>query len=166
MKRHCRCVSCLKRKHRASTARAANARRVMSRSRLRSLSGFRRERLCRRRAGAVIWPEAVVWPPRTNVRPKLPLADGDWCIHTAIANLRLSITYQGAYHVTMSNQFGHDVDFNCRHCGARYVVSYTELPVADSGSVYCECCKRRMVQWNSALQPRYRLVKGPDRQYP
>jgi hypothetical protein len=120
----------------------------------------------RRHSGAVIRPEAQVWPPQTDVRPKLPLADGDWCIHTAIANLRLSIRRQGAYHVIMSNQSSPDVDFNCRHCGARYVVSYTELPIADSGSVYCECCKRRMVQWNSALQPRYKLVERPDRKYP
>ena len=60
-------------------------------------------------------------------------------------------------------QNAHDVDFICRHCGAQYVVSYTKLPIADSGSAYCEVCKRRMVQWNSALQPFYRLVKRPDR---
>jgi predicted Zn finger-like uncharacterized protein len=57
----------------------------------------------------------------------------------------------------------HDVAFSCPHCGARYVVSYTQLPIADSGNHYCECCKRRMVQWNSALQPHYKLVERPDR---
>ena len=57
----------------------------------------------------------------------------------------------------------HDVDFICRHYGAQYVVSYTKLAIADSGSAYCEVCKRRMVQWNSDLQPFYRLVKWPDR---
>jgi hypothetical protein len=67
-----------------------------------------------------------------------------------------------AYSATMSSQFGHDIAFRCPHCGARYVVSYTELPIADSGSDYCECCKRRMLQWNSALQPRYRLVERPS----
>ena len=34
----------------------------------------------------------------------------------------------------MGSRFGHDIDFSCPHCGARYVVSYTELPIADSGS--------------------------------
>jgi formate dehydrogenase maturation protein FdhE len=80
-------------------------------------------------------------------------------VHMTIADLCLSIRHQGAYTAMMSSQFGHDVEFYCPHCGARYVVSYTELPIADSGSEYCECCKRRMIQWNSALQPRYRLVK-------
>ena len=83
--------------------------------------------------------------------------------HPTIAALRLSIGHQSAYSAAMSRQ---DIDFTCRHCGARYVVSYTELPVADSGSVYCKCCKRRMVQWNSALQPRYRLVERPERHHP
>ena len=59
----------------------------------------------------------------------------------------------------------HDVAFCCPHCGARYAVSYTELPIADSGSDYCECCRRRMVQWNSALQPHYRLVERSDRNH-
>ncbi len=49
-------------------------------------------------------------------------------------------------------------DFFCPQCGARYVVSYTALPIADSGSVYCDVCRRRMIQWNSALRPLYRLV--------
>jgi transcription elongation factor Elf1 len=65
-----------------------------------------------------------------------------------------------------SSQSAHDVAFSCPHCGARYVVSYTELPIAHSGSDYCECCKRRMVQWNSALRPYYRLVERPDRNHP
>jgi predicted Zn finger-like uncharacterized protein len=70
----------------------------------------------------------------------------------------------GAYDATMNSQnFTHEVDFICPHCEAQYIVNYTELPVADSDSVYCEVCKRRMVQWNSALQPRYRLVNPPDR---
>ena len=34
------------------------------------------------------------------------------------------------------------------------------------GSDYCECCKRRMLQWNSALQPHYRLVERPERKHP
>lgn len=85
-----------------------------------------------------------------------------WGVQELIADLRLSIGHQSVYNATMSRQ---DIDFSCRHCGAQYVVSYTELSVADSGSVYCKCCKRRMVQWNSALKPRYRLVERPQRQY-
>src|ERR1019366_2242821 len=56
----------------------------------------------------------------------------------------------------------HGDDFTCRHCGALYVVSNIELPIADSGSVYCQVCRRQMIQWNSILQPSYRLVKQPD----
>jgi hypothetical protein len=44
-------------------------------------------------------------------------------------------------------------NFICRHCGAQYLVSYTELPVAYSGSVYCNVCRR---------EPSYKLVKRPD----
>ncbi len=66
-------------------------------------------------------------------------------------------------HVSMSGQ---DIHFSCQNCGARYVVNHIELPIADSGSVYCECCKRRMVQWNSAMQPRYRLVERPEPKHP
>jgi predicted Zn finger-like uncharacterized protein len=62
-----------------------------------------------------------------------------------------------------SSKITHDVDFSCPHCGAQYIVSYTKLPIADSGSAYCECCRQRMIQWNSALQPFYRLVQPPDR---
>ncbi|MBI2714233.1 MAG: hypothetical protein HYX37_07230 [Rhizobiales bacterium] len=43
-------------------------------------------------------------------------------------------------------------------------MSYTELPIADSGSAYCKCCRQRMIQWNSALRPFYRLVQPPDRE--
>jgi predicted Zn finger-like uncharacterized protein len=56
----------------------------------------------------------------------------------------------------------HGGDFFCRHCGAQYVVTYTDLPIADSGSVYCDVCKRKMIQWNSTLEPSYKLVKRPD----
>jgi len=66
----------------------------------------------------------------------------------------------------MSNQFGQDVDYNCPHCGARYIVSYTKLPIADSGSAYCEHCRRRMIQWNSAMKPFYKLVQRPDSKHP
>jgi len=70
---------------------------------------------------------------------------------------------QGAYDASMRTTtlaYGHD--FICRHCGAQYLVSYTELPIADSGSVYCDVCRRRMIQWNSSQQPSYKLVKRPD----
>jgi hypothetical protein len=53
-------------------------------------------------------------------------------------------------------------DFICRFCGAQYFVRYTALPIADSGSVYCDVCRRRMVQWNSCKEPSYKLVKRPD----
>jgi hypothetical protein len=53
-------------------------------------------------------------------------------------------------------------DFICRYCGAQYFVSYTALPIADSGSVYCDVCRRRMIQWNSSKEPSYKLVKRPD----
>jgi predicted Zn finger-like uncharacterized protein len=62
----------------------------------------------------------------------------------------------------MSRKFGEDADFFCPHCGALYAVSYTKLPMADSGSDYCESCKRRMIQWNSTLRPRYKLVQRPE----
>ena len=67
--------------------------------------------------------------------------------------------HQGPYDSTMrSQETTRGAYFFCRQCGARYVVSYTALPIADSGSVYCDVCRRRMIQWNSALQPFYRLV--------
>jgi hypothetical protein len=53
-------------------------------------------------------------------------------------------------------------DFICRHCGAQYLVRYTELPIADSGSVYCDVCRRQMIQWNSSREPSYKLVKRPN----
>jgi hypothetical protein len=56
----------------------------------------------------------------------------------------------------------HGGDFTCRHCGALYVVSNTQLPIADSGSAYCEVCRRQMIQWNSSQEPSYKIVKGPD----
>jgi hypothetical protein len=56
----------------------------------------------------------------------------------------------------------HAWDFFCSHCGAQYVVNYTKLPIADSGSAYCAVCKRKMSQWNSRQEPSYKLVKRPD----
>jgi hypothetical protein len=52
--------------------------------------------------------------------------------------------------------------FICRHCGALYLVRYAELPIADSGSVYCEVCRRQMIQWNSSQEPSFKLMKRPD----
>ncbi len=70
-----------------------------------------------------------------------------------------SARHQGTYDSTMRRQeITRGADFFCRQCGARYVVSYTALPIADSGSVYCDFCRRRLIQWNSALRPFYRLV--------
>jgi predicted Zn finger-like uncharacterized protein len=57
----------------------------------------------------------------------------------------------------------HGGNFFCPHCGAQYVVSYTQLPIADSGSAYCAVCKRKMIQWSSSQEPFYKLVKRPDR---
>ena len=56
--------------------------------------------------------------------------------------------------------------FICRHCGAQYLVSYTGLPIADSGSVYCDVCRRRMVEWNSSQKPSYKLTERPDPKHP
>jgi hypothetical protein len=70
---------------------------------------------------------------------------------------------QGAYDAPMSTPtLAYGADFICRHCGAQYVVSYTYLPIADSGSAYCDVCRRQMIQWNSSAEPSYRLVKRPD----
>src|SRR6202158_2413165 len=74
---------------------------------------------------------------------------------------------QGAYDAPMSTTtFAVGDDFICRHCGARYVVSYTRLPIADSGSAYCDVCRRQMIQWNSSQEPSYKLVKRPDPKLP
>jgi uncharacterized Zn finger protein (UPF0148 family) len=62
-----------------------------------------------------------------------------------------------------ASTFASDGDFICRHCGARYLVSYTQLLIADSGSVYCDVCRRQMIQWNSSREPSYKLVKRLDR---
>ena len=71
----------------------------------------------------------------------------------------VSARHQTAYDsTTRSQEITRGADFFCPHCGARYVVSYTALPIADSGSTYCDVCRRRMTQWNSAQRPFYRLV--------
>jgi hypothetical protein len=70
---------------------------------------------------------------------------------------------QGVYDASMrTSALASGGDFICRHCGAQYLVRYTELPIADSGSVYCEVCRRQMIQWNSSQQPSYKLLKRPD----
>jgi hypothetical protein len=33
--------------------------------------------------------------------------------------------------------------FDCPHCGAVYALRYTQLPVRDSDSVYCEICRQK-----------------------
>ena len=59
----------------------------------------------------------------------------------------LFLQRQGAYDASMSTPtLASGADFICRHCGAVYVVSYTELPIADSGSTYCDVCRRQMIQ--------------------
>jgi hypothetical protein len=75
----------------------------------------------------------------------------------------LFLQRQGAYDASMSTPtLASGADFICRHCGAVYVVSYTELPIADSGSTYCDVCRRQMIQWNSSQEPSFKLVKRPD----
>jgi hypothetical protein len=73
-------------------------------------------------------------------------------------------TREGVYDASMRTPtLASDGEFICRHCGAKYLVRYTELPIADSGSAYCEVCRRQMIQWNSSREPSYKLVKRPDR---
>ena len=60
-----------------------------------------------------------------------------------------------------TSTYARNGDFICRYCGAQYFVSYTALPIADSGSIYCDVRRRRMVQWNSYKEPSYKLVKRP-----
>ncbi len=74
---------------------------------------------------------------------------------------------QSAYDASMSTPtLAHGEKSICRHCGAQYLVSYTELPIADSGSVYCDACRRRMIQWNSSQKPSYELTERPDHNLP
>ena len=65
--------------------------------------------------------------------------------------------------VSLKKQYGasmvtqaitHGGDFFCPHCGAQYVVSY---------SVYCDVCRRKLIQWDSSQEPFYSLMKPPDR---
>jgi len=51
--------------------------------------------------------------------------------------------------------------FACPHCGAVYAVRYTQLPVRDSDSVYCEICHQKMMQWHSTARPSYTLIERP-----
>jgi hypothetical protein len=70
---------------------------------------------------------------------------------------------QGVYDALMrTSSIAYGDYFICRHCGAQYLVRYTELPITDSGSVYCDVCRRQMIQWNSFREPSYKLVKRPD----
>ena len=70
---------------------------------------------------------------------------------------------RGAYDASMRTPtLAYGDNFICRHCGAEYRASYTELPIADSGSVYCDVCRRQMIQWNSSQEPSYKLVKRPN----
>ena len=73
------------------------------------------------------------------------------------------MTRKGAYDASMRTpSLAYGDNFICRHCEALYLVSYTELPIADSGTVYCDVCRRQMIQWNSSQEPSYKLVKRPD----
>jgi hypothetical protein len=71
----------------------------------------------------------------------------------------LFLQRQGAYDASMSTPtLASGADFICRHCGAVYVVSYTELPIADSGSTYCDVCRRQMA--TSATAGCYPIDRG------
>src|SRR5438128_12288526 len=61
-------------------------------------------------------------------------------------------------------EFSHCDSFECPHCGAVYSVRYTQLPVRDSESAYCENCHRKMSQWHSTAQPCYTLIARPEGQ--
>jgi len=66
---------------------------------------------------------------------------------------------RGAYDASMRTPtLAYGDNFICRHCGAEYRASYTELPIADSGSVYCDVCRLQMIQWNSSQEPSYKLA--------
>ena len=104
--------------------------------------------------------------PQTKEKPTM-LTSWTSTVFFAVIPTRLTGTgalgRQGAYDASMSTPtFANSDDFICRHCGAQYVVRYTRLPIADSGSVYCDVCRRQMIQWNSSQEPSYKLVKRPD----
>src|SRR6266702_449126 len=61
-------------------------------------------------------------------------------------------------------EFSHCDGFDCPHCGAIYSVRYTQLPVRDSESAYCENCHRKMSQWHSTARPCYTLIARPEGQ--
>src|SRR6266849_289433 len=62
-------------------------------------------------------------------------------------------------------EFSHCDGFDCPHCGAVYSVRYTQLPIRDSESAYCENCHRKMSQWHSTARPWYTLIARPERQH-
>ena len=88
------------------------------------------------------------------------------CCSVSVRRGRLLVCHRTTQQNSRSMNMPSRNVFFCPHCEAQYVVSFEQLPVADSGSVYCKCCRRRMVQWNSALEPRYRLVQRPDPKLP
>jgi hypothetical protein len=46
----------------------------------------------------------------------------------------VGMTRKGAYDASMHTPtLAYGDNFICRHCEAQYLVSYTELPIADSG---------------------------------
>jgi predicted Zn finger-like uncharacterized protein len=53
--------------------------------------------------------------------------------------------------------------FDCPHCGAVYAVRYTQLPIRDSDSVYCEICHQKMMQWHATARPSYTLITSDFR---
>jgi predicted Zn finger-like uncharacterized protein len=62
-------------------------------------------------------------------------------------------------------EFSHCDGFDCPHCGAVYSVRYTQLPIRDSESAYCENCHRKMSQWHSTARPCYTLIAQPERHF-
>ncbi len=75
--------------------------------------------------------------------------------------------YNGEMHPGMHRtwEFSHCDGFDCPHCGAVYSVRYTQLPIRDSESAYCENCHRKMSQWHSTARPCYSLIARPERHH-
>jgi hypothetical protein len=111
-----------------------------------------------RRAAPAERPIVQIWPACPRASGRCQADQGAWLKGGGMASFGAK-----AHSVVMPTPTTtHGGDFTCRHCGALYVVRYIELPIADSGSVYCQVCRRQMILWNSILQPSYRLVKQPD----
>lgn len=50
-----------------------------------------------------------------------------------------------------------DGSHRCPHCGARYKVSWGNLPARDADQESCHCCKQEMARWNATSYPIFEL---------